>query len=235
MNENLEIKTVEKNKENPWINLIINVILPSVILTKLSAPDRLGQVGALVLALGLPILYGAYDYFTRRKHNFLSIIGLVSVLLTGGIGLFHLNKNWMIAKETLIPFIMGLAVYISEYTKYPLLKTLLSQGLDLQKMRLVFEEHQAASRFERLLKNASWGLFVSFMVSAVLNYLLAVFILEGEPGSVQFNESLGKMTALSFPVITIPMMIFMGAIMYYMIKTIQQVTGQSIEAFILQK
>lgn len=234
MSENLALKKAE-SKENPWVNLIINVILPSVILTKLSAPDRLGQVVALALALGLPILYGAYDYFTRRKHNFLSIIGLISVLLTGGIGLFQLNKSWMIAKETIIPLIMGLAVYLSEYTKYPLLKTLLSQGLDLPKMRLVFEEHHAAARFDRLLKQASWGLFLSFIVSAILNYGLAVFILEGEPGSVQFNESLGKMTALSFPVITIPMMVFMGAIMFYLIKTIQQVTGQSIEAFILQK
>lgn len=235
MNENLGNKLPEKNKENPWINLIVNVVLPSVILTKLSTPDRLGQVGALIFALGLPILYGAYDYLTRRKHNILSIIGLLSVLLTGGIGLFQLNKNWMIAKETAIPLVMGVAVYLSEFTKYPLLKTLLSQGLDLSKMRQVFEEHKSADRFDRLLKTASWGLAFSFVVSALLNYLLAVFILEGEPGSLQFNESLGKMTALSFPVITIPMMILMGIIMYYMIKTIQQVTGQSIESFIIQK
>ena len=43
-----------------------------------------------------------------------------------------------------------------------------------------------------------------FFLSSLLNYLLAVIILTAEPGTVAFNEQLGKMTALSFPVIALP-------------------------------
>jgi hypothetical protein len=71
----------------------------------------------------------------------------------------------------------------------------------------------------------------SFFLSAVLNYILAVKILVGEPGTQEFTESLGRMTALSFPVITIPMMIVMGGLMFYIIKTIQSVTQLEFEDF----
>lgn len=224
----------EKN-ENAWLNILLNVIIPALILTKLSDPKYLGQVWALIVALAFPIIYGAYDYITRKKHNFFSALGLISVLLTGGIGLFQLNKGWMVAKETAIPLLMAIAVYVSQYTKLPLLKTFLNQILDLDKIQQAFEERGESQRFQKVIKNSTLGLTISFFISAALNYILAVKILVGDPGSVEFNESLGKMTALSFPVISLPMMVIVGGIMFYFFKAITMATGKEFEEFIRQK
>ena len=72
------------NKPNPLLELTITLIIPSLILMKLSGPEALGAVQALLLALAFPLLWGARDLRRRRKLNLLATLGLVSVLLTGG-------------------------------------------------------------------------------------------------------------------------------------------------------
>lgn len=221
-----------EKKENAWLNIGLNVIIPAVIMTKMSGPDSLGSTWSLVIALMFPLSYGVYDYFDRKKINFFSGLGLFSVLMTGGIGLFQLNRNWMIAKETAIPLIMGLVVLFSEKTKYPLVQVLFKQMMDIDKIKQCFAERASSERFNKMMNLASRGFAGSFLLSAALNYILAVRILVGEPGTQEFTESLGRMTAMSFPVITIPMMIVMGGLMFYLIKTIQTVTQMEFEQFL---
>ncbi len=222
-------KTHEKKKENGLVNILINVVIPSVILTKFSSDKHLGQQLGLIVALAFPITYGAIDFYKRKKVNFFSALGLVSVLLTGGIGLFNLNRNWMVAKETGIPLLMGLAVLISQYTKYPLVRTFMGQILDLKKIDKAFADKGHSDEFEMSLSKSSFYLAGTFFLSALLNYILAVRILVGEPGSVEFNESLGKMTALSFPVISIPTTIMVGFILFKLLNSIKSVAGLEFE------
>jgi hypothetical protein len=221
-----------EKKENAWLNIGLNVIIPAVIMTKMSGPDHLGSTWSLVIALLFPLSYGLYDYVDRKKLNFFSGLGLFSVLMTGGIGLFQLSRSWMIAKETAIPLIMGLVVLFSERTKFPLVQVFFKQMMDLEKIRNAFAEKASGERFDKMMNLASRGFASSFLLSAILNYILAVRILSGEPGTQEFTESLGRMTALSFPVITIPMMIVMGGLMFYLIKTIQTVTQLDFEQFL---
>lgn len=224
----------EEKKENAFLNIGLNVILPSVILTKFSGDQHLGQVYSLLLALSFPIGYGLYDYIKMKKFNFFSALGLFSVIMTGGIGLFQLDKGWMVAKETGIPLIMGLAVLYSQFTSYPLVKLFLGQMIDIDLIDKTFEEEGHVGLFEKNLKIASTLLAGTFFISAILNYVLAVKILVGEPGSVEFNESLGKMTALSFPVISVPMVIMVGIIIWYLIMTIKKNTKLEIESILKQ-
>ena len=41
----------------------------------------------LAIAVLFPVAYGTYDFVRRKKWNFLSILGAISALFTGGIGL----------------------------------------------------------------------------------------------------------------------------------------------------
>ncbi len=43
------------------------------------------------------------------------ILGIVSVLLTGGIGVLELDTQWLAVKEALIPGIIGVVVLGSTY------------------------------------------------------------------------------------------------------------------------
>ena len=83
--------------------------------------------------------------------------------------------------------------------------------------------------------NASLILAASFFLSSPINYLLAVIILTAEPGTVSFNEQLGKMTALSFPVIALPAMAVMMGNIIYLFRGIKKLTGLDLESILKQK
>ena len=62
-------------KNNPLIELLIAIVIPSLILMKLSGPEDLGAVNALLLALAFPLAWGARDLLTRRKLNLFAVLG----------------------------------------------------------------------------------------------------------------------------------------------------------------
>lgn len=224
--------TSNQKKDNSWANLVINILIPTVIMMKFSTDEYLGQFYGLIVALAFPIIYGIYDLLTSSKVNAFSIIGLVSIMITGGIGLFELDRTWMIVKETGIPAIMALAIFISQQTKYPLVKAFLNQIVDLEKIRLAFFEHGKEDFFNKMLRKSAYLLTLTFTMSAILNFILAFKVLKGQPGTSEFVESLGKMTFLSFPVITVPMMVMVGYVLNYLYKNIKNETSLDLEDII---
>ena len=224
-------------QESLLINLACNLLIPTLILTKLSGEDYLGIKLAILIALSFPIVYGVHDFFTRGKLNFFSALGVVSVTLTGGISLMELDAIYIAIKEASIPAVFGIATLLSLKTSQPLIHTfLLNEAiLDLEKINQALSNNGRAQDFDKLLINASWILAGSFFLSSLLNYLLAVFILTAEPGTVAFNEQLGKMTALSFPVIALPAMLVLTANLFYLFKGITRLTGIPLEEIIKQK
>lgn len=225
-------EAAKHHKENPLINIGLNVIIPSVIMTKFSNADYLGPVWGLVVALAFPISYGLWDFLSKGKTNFFSLLGLFSVLMTGGIGLLKLDKNWMVVKETAIPAIMGIGVLVSAVMGKPLVRLFLDQIMDIPKIDEAFKSKGHDQLFEKNIKLSNTLLAGTFFLSAVLNFVLAVWILEGETGSEKFNESLGKMTLLSFPVITVPMMVMVMGIIFFLINSIKRNTDLELEEVI---
>jgi hypothetical protein len=67
------------------------------------------------------------------------------------------------------------------------------------------------------------------LLSATLNFTLAKIVVTSPPGTEAFNRELGRMTALSFPVITVPVMITLIGTMVYIIRTVTQLTGLDME------
>ncbi|MCO4793815.1 MAG: hypothetical protein KC493_08890 [Bacteriovoracaceae bacterium] len=182
----------KEKQENPLINIGLNVVIPAVIMTKFSKPEYLGPVWGLVTALSFPLGYGLWDYIKKGKMNFFSILGLISVLLTGGIGLLKLNKTWMIVKETAIPALMGIGVFVSAAMGKPLIKLFLNQIMDIPKVDEAFKNKGHDQLFEKNMSLCNHFLAGTFFLSALLNFVLAVYVLQGEPGSTEFNESLGN-------------------------------------------
>ena len=220
-----------EKQENLLINILFNVVAPSLILSKLSAGTRLGPVWALVIALVFPLTYGAWDLVKRRKWNFFSILGFVSVLLTGGLGLMKVGGIWFAVKEAAVPAMFGIAVVGSLWTKTPLVRTFLYNDkiLDTAKVHAVLVERTNVAAFERLLANATWLLAASFFVSSVLNFALARYLLTSPSGTPEFNAELGKMTALSWPVIVVPSMVMTLGALWYLMAGIHRLTGLKLE------
>ncbi|MGE0171219.1 MAG: VC0807 family protein [Oligoflexales bacterium] len=224
-------KPAPAKKENPFVNLLLNIIIPSTILMKYSKEEYLGPVNGLIVALLFPIVYGIYDLLDRKKVNFFSILGVVSILLTGGIGLMHLDAHWIAIKEAAIPAMIGLAVLLSIRSPFPLVKKLIYNEsiINIDAVNEALHRNNSRNQFEKLLVNSSYLLSGSFFLSAALNYGLAKYILHSSPGSPAFNEELGKMTALSYPVIVVPSMIVMSLALWMLVHGIKKLTGLSLE------
>ena len=212
---------------NPLVEILITLIVPSLILMKLSAPANLGPVNALLLALVFPLAWGVRDLLRRRKLNLFAALGLVSILLTGGIGLLQLGTHWLAVKEAAIPGLIGLAVVISAHTRFPLVRLiLLSPALiDVERIGRGLDERDNREAFEDRLKTATRMLGVTFFFSAAMNYLLAAWIVVSPAGTPAFNEELGRLTLLSYPMIALPSMLMMVATFYYLARTIRELAG----------
>lgn len=202
---------------------------------KLSGENNLGPTLALIVALAFPVGYGVLDYLKRRKLNFFSALGVVSVMLTGGMTLLKLPPEYIAIKEAAIPALFGLAVLGSLKTRYPLVKTFMLNPtfMRVDKIQSALAQRQSQALFERTLTNASLMLASSFFLSSFLNYALAKYLLVSEPGSEAFNAELGKMTAMSFPVITVPTLIVFFIAMYYLFSQIKKHTGLGLDEILI--
>ncbi|HUG98886.1 MAG TPA: VC0807 family protein [Gammaproteobacteria bacterium] len=217
--------------ESVLLSIGVNIVIPAVILMKLSGDNALGPAGGLVIALLFPLTYGLVDFARRREFNIVSIIGFVSVLLTGGIGLMQLHPKWIAVKEAAVPAVIGIAVVLSLRTRFPIVRTFLYNDkiIRVREVDAALERNGNRTAFERTLVNASWMLAASFFLSACLNFVLAKLIVRSQPGTTAFNEELGRMTALSYPVIVVPSMIIMVAALWYLFHRIKRLTDLDLE------
>ena len=230
--ENNGAKKPERQKASGMLaNLAFNIIIPTLILTKLSSNDYLGPVYSIVVALSFPIIYGLRDYAKSRKANFFSILGIISVVLTGGMSLLQLDPQYIAIKEAAIPAIFGLVTIYSVRTSYPLVKTFLynDQILQIGKVQNALLAYDNELNFEAKLTNASYMVAGSFFLSSALNYILAKVVLVSQPGTVEFTEELGKMTALSFPIIAVPSTLVLMGTLFYLLRHIQKLTHLKLE------
>lgn len=221
----------KEKQENIFVNIILNIVLPTVILTKFSGEDALGVRNAIIIALMFPIGYGLYDLISARRVNYISLLGIFSIMLTGTFSLLKLEAQYIAIKEAAIPGILGLAALISIYTRYPLVKTLLFNDKILQVERIneALEQRNKSDAFANTLKTANFLIAGAFFLSSFLNYALAKYLLVSPPGTEAFNVELGKMTAWSFPVIMLPSMIVMLSTLFYLFRSITKLTGLSLE------
>ena len=217
----------ETAKPNPLIELLITLILPSLILMKLSGPEDLGTLNALLVALAFPLFWGAWSLMRERKVNLLAVLGLCSVLLTGGIGVLQLDAQWLAVKEAAIPGLLGLAVFVSAFTSKPLVRVLLLSPalLNVERIQESLQQRGNTLTFETRLRFATWMLGGSFLFSSVMNYFLAAWVVTSPAGTQAFNEELGRMNLLSYPVIALPSMLIMLALFYYLARSLNQLAG----------
>lgn len=215
------------SKPNPLIEIGVTIILPAVVLMKLSGADSLGPLRALLLALAFPLGWGLWDGWRRRKLNWLAVLGVVSTLLTGGIGLLALDAKWLAVKEAFIPSLIGVVVLGSIWTRTPLIHLLVFNAslFDVERVNQALVAKGNASAFNKRLRQGTVLLACTFLFSAVANYLLARSVVTSAAGTEAFNQELGRLTLLSYPIIAIPSMVMMMGLMFWLAREAKSLTG----------
>lgn len=223
-----------ERKESFLANLLLNIVIPAIVLSKLSGEQYLGTQWAIVAALAFPLGYGIRDFLLTRKVNLLSALGFISILLTGGISLLQLDPQYIAIKEAAIPGLIGIATLISVKTRYPLVKTFVYNGklLRVEKVAAALAERGTQPAFEKVLRNTSYLIAGSFFLSSLLNYVLAKIVMVSPAGTEAFNIELGRMTVLSYPVIVVPAMIVMMGSLFYLFRNIRRLTDLTLEEVI---
>lgn len=215
--------------ENVWISLVCNVLLPGFLLGWLSKPERLGPTWGLVGGLAFPVGYGLWDFYHRRQMNLLSILGFVSVLLTGVLGLLKTDPFWFAVKAGAFSALMGLAIPLTLTTRRPLVKLFLynDQLIDTQRVEAALDIRLARPQFDQLLRRVSWVLAISFLVSGVINFVMARWLVTATSGSPEFNDQVGKLHWIEWPIITLPFLGVMLWCLFNFLRTLTRLTGLS--------
>jgi hypothetical protein len=245
----------QPDQEHPLANILINVLVPVMALSFLSKeggkPWHIGPGPAMALALALPIGYGIWFFVKTKKANFFSLLGLGSVLLTGGLTLYLWNQDGTVKpnaallfglKEASIPFVLGLAVLGSHWTSAPLLRVFLFSDsiFDTGKIESRVEERGSGGEFRRVLWQATLLFAASFFISTVLNFLLAQYFLGGlnptaPDAREQYNMQVAKITGWGFAVIALPMLIFLGFTLWRLVAGLRRVTGMETDDLLLPR
>ncbi|MBC2593287.1 hypothetical protein H5P28_03335 [Ruficoccus amylovorans] len=227
-------KPASERRENPWLNLIFNLAAPILLLTK---GDKwfgfLSDSQVLIAALAFPIGYFLYDLKIRKKVNGLSILGFISVLLTGGIGLLKLSPMVFAVKETLLPLIFGVAVVASLKTKKPVIRMFLLNPtvMETEKLEAHLDTPEKQSVFQDILVRCTWIFASSFLVSAAVNFTVTRLVVKTDPNIDQaaYNAELGTQTWITWVVMTVLTLPLMFLAMWYLFKRIRELTGLGME------
>jgi hypothetical protein len=212
---------------NPLLEIVITILLPAIVLMQLSKPYRLGTTWALVLALAFPLGWGLREAVTHRKVSWMALLGVVSTLLTGGIGLLKVDPFWLAVKEAAVPTLIGLAILGSNWTRWPLIRILVfnPQLFNVARIDAALQARGTTVPFELRLRTGTLWLAGTFFFSAVANYVLTRWIVTSPAGTEAFNEELGRLTLLSYPIIALPSMLMMMGLMWWLARGAKQLTG----------
>lgn len=212
---------------SPLLEIAVTLLIPSLILMQLSKPELLSPAGALILALAFPIAWGLRQLAQTGGFGLFAGLGVASLLLTGGIGLLELDARWLAVKEAAVPAVLGLVVAGSAFTRRPLVRVLLYTPLliDTDRVDAALAERGNLAAFDARLRAATWMLAASFAFSAVMNYVLATWIVTSPAGTAAFNEELGRLTLLSYPMIALPSTLMLFAVLYYLAGGTRRLAG----------
>jgi len=222
-------------KENPLVNLLANVVLPVFILNKFSSRAPLA---ALLVALALPLGYGLWSFTVTRKVNFISLLGLMNTLFTGGFAFLRLEGIWFAVKEAAFPLLIGCFVLASSFTVNPFLKMMLFEtgALNTEAIDQKVAQEGLSAKMTKLLQRSTLFFSFTFFFSALLNFLLAYKIFAQIPLDLpdvqraeMLNQQIADMTWQGYVVIFVPSICLFFVILFFFFRNLTRLTGLPFE------
>ena len=231
------------NNKKSFFDLICNIALPVLILNKgegLFAPifPEKAQIASLLTALSLPLIYGLAELIKSKKINFIALMGFLGVGLTGGLALWEMEGVYFAVKEALIPLLLACAVFASSFFKKPLVRLLLfkSSLFEMDQIMSCLKAKNKGAAFEKLMLWATRALGWSFVLSAVLNFIIALYVFKDIDPSLEesvrrqiLNRQLADMTWMGYVFIALPLSLITGFVMWRVVSQLKALTGLKTE------
>ncbi len=198
-------------------------VLPAVILTW--GTTAWGTGPALALALALPVIHAVWSRAASVAPSpFLPFV-VLGALATASVGWFALSPVWFAAKEALLPVGIGLIFAVSDAFGRPLIVPLFERLVELGPIRpgLTVDQNAKIDGALRTL-GRMWGGAIA--LSGVASGVLALAIVHSEAGTEAFNLELGRHTAWSWGVITLPTTLVTMFLLLRTVRRVEAVVGR---------
>ena len=226
--------TKKVQPSNTLLQLAVNIFLPLVILTKLSGKDQLGQIGALLVALALPVLWELYRVIKHRKLSMLSAAAIGGIVLTGGISLLGLSEGWLAVRRSAIYVIGSLVLLGLLYKKKQPVDWLLPSVLDINTVNSAIQRRKKEAEFKRKKHTTVYAFALLLLVVGVVSYILTRVVITHATNTEAFNTEYARLRVLSLPFVTAPLVVGGTAILMYLLIGIEKLSGLELDA-IMQK
>ncbi len=233
---------MSQHKQTPtgfFLDLAFNLVIPVMILQKLSS--RLGENGpliALVIALSFPLSFGFYDLVVKKKRNLLSILGFINILFTGGFALMGLTRNWYIAKELLLPALIGTYVWSTTLRKTPFIELIFFNDsvFNMDAINQKISEKNNRKDLKRLMFHSTKIFATTFLVSAVANFFIANNIFTDIPyiwtateRAAIRNYEIAEMKKWHYIVLLVPSLVMTVLLLWHLVSGLTKITGLKME------
>ena len=147
-------------------------------------------------------------------------------------------------KEAAIPLFLAIVCLISIYIKKPVFKALVLNlpmfDQDLIKERLA--ENNKEGDFEKLMRSSTYFLVLSFIISAILNFIVALFVFKDIDKSLSdevrkqiLNEQVADMTWMGYVFIAVPLTLMLAWILWLNLSRMQSLTNLSLDELLPNK
>ena len=222
-----------QKQQNSFSHILFNILIPVLILNK-GHKYGLDAKVAVIVALSFPLFFSIKSLVQNKRIDFVSLLGLLNVMISGILTLLTLGGIWFAIKEAAFPILIGSFVFGSSFTKSPFFETLFLNPttFDTKKVEERLDSEAKKNDFALLMRHLTKLLSISFVISGSLNFILALQIftpLSDALTEVQkqelLNEQLSHMTLYSMGIILVPSMIFLASLIFYAFKKINQLTG----------
>lgn len=202
----------------------VNIALPVIILLTLSSEDRLGPLPALLLAIGIPAAWGIQELARSRRVNASSIMGIVSVLLTGVIAVFELDTEFFAVKEAAIPIGFAVILLVSNRMSFPVVKLLFDMVQRRDRVERMVAEQGAEGAYRAHIERSGTIWAGIMLLSGVLKFILSSLIVTADAGTTAFNTQLATYELVQIPTTMLLTMVLILSL----ISSIAKGTGQII-------
>lgn len=200
------------------LNPIVNIFLPIAILLTLSDEDRLGPIPAVLLAIGIPATYGIAMLVRSRKVNAQSILGIVSVLLTGVIAVFRLDTALFPFKEAVVPIGFAIILIVSNRTSFPVVKLLFDMVVRKEKIEREVRDLGAERAYRAHIERCGLLWAGILTLSGILKFTLSSFIVTAPAATPEFNHQLATYEIAQMPTTMMVSMVLILSLIWYIGK-----------------
>jgi MFS family permease len=224
-----------KKQTSVFMQFLINVFLPLLVLTKFSGEEQLGATGGLILALAFPIVYEAYNIYKRRRVSMLSVFAIGGILITGIIGLLGLSENWLALRRSIIYAVGAAGILGSMAINKPVMVLLVKQVVDFNKVKMAVKARGNTRKLNKSLRLSGYAASAGLLATAAASFVLTKAIIVSPAGTTGFNEEYARLRVISTFAVTLPLIVGLVIIISLMIFKLEKLSGLGSEEMLHKK